>query len=129
MVKGFVSMLYGWISILAVILLASLILSLLLRFTSLGESTLNLVILLLSFLALFIGGFVAGLKAKKRGLVIGLSTGLCFTLFVFCYRYLGLNAGFQLEDFVNHGAYLLLAMLGAIFGVNLSGGEQEETNS
>ncbi|GAA0295082.1 putative membrane protein (TIGR04086 family) [Gracilibacillus halotolerans] len=129
MMKGFISMLYGWVSILAVILLASLILSLLLRFTSLGESTLNLVTLLLSFLALFVGGFVAGMKAKKRGLIIGLSTGLCFTLFVFCYRYLGLNTGFQLADFVNHGAYLLLAMLGAIFGVNLSGGDPDGTSS
>lgn len=126
--KGFISMIYGWISILVVILLASFILSLLLRFTSLGESTLQLVVLLLSFLALFIGGFVAGLKAKKQGLIIGLLTGLLFSLFVFCYRYLGLDSGFQLQDFVNHGAYLLLSMVGAIFGVNLSDGEAEESN-
>ncbi|MFC4388380.1 TIGR04086 family membrane protein [Gracilibacillus marinus] len=123
--KTAVSIFFGWIGIIFVILLASIVLTLLLRFTSLGESTLNLVTLFISFLALFTGGFIAGIKAKKKGIVVGALTSLAFSLFVFFYRYLGLNIGFSITEFVHHSAYLLLAMLGSIIGVNISGGETD----
>lgn len=47
--KTFVSVLFGWIGIFIVLFVASLILALLLRFTSFGESTMELVTLLISF--------------------------------------------------------------------------------
>ncbi|SER73955.1 putative membrane protein, TIGR04086 family [Gracilibacillus ureilyticus] len=124
-----ISVLFGWIGIIAVMFIASVILALLLRFTALGESTLNLVTLLVSFLALFVGGFIAGLKAKHKGIIVGAITSLIFTMVVFFYRYLGLETGFSIVQFVHHTAYLLLAMIGAIIGVNVSGGETAESNS
>ncbi|MFC4404003.1 TIGR04086 family membrane protein [Gracilibacillus xinjiangensis] len=124
--KTAISVLFGWIGIIVVMLAASIILALLLRFTSLGESTLELVTLLISFLALFIGGFIAGLKAKHKGIIVGAITSILFTLFVFFYRFLGVEASFTIVQFVHHAAYLLLAMIGAIIGVNVSGGEVAE---
>ncbi|WP_163582290.1 TIGR04086 family membrane protein [Gracilibacillus saliphilus] len=122
--KTVVGVLYGWIGIFVVMILASVILTLLLRFTSLGESTLEMATLFISFIALFTGGLIAGLKAKHKGILIGTITSLLFTFVVFCYRFLGLQAGFSVVELVNHSAYLLLAIIGAIIGVNLSSEEE-----
>ncbi|WP_208590325.1 TIGR04086 family membrane protein [Gracilibacillus suaedae] len=124
--KTIVGVLYGWIGIFVVMVLASVILTLLLRFTSLGESTLEMATLFISFIALFTGGLIAGLKAKHKGILIGTITSLLFTFVVFCYRFLGLHVGFSVVELVNHSAYLLLAIIGAIIGVNLSS-EEEST--
>ncbi|SFM05063.1 putative membrane protein, TIGR04086 family [Gracilibacillus orientalis] len=122
--KTAVSVLYGWMGIFVVMLVASIILTLLLRFTSLGESTLEMATLFISFIALFTGGLIAGLKAKHKGILVGAITSLLFTFVVFCYRFLGLHLSFSVVELVNHGAYILLAMFGAIIGVNLSSGEE-----
>ncbi|SHN09365.1 TIGR04086 family membrane protein [Gracilibacillus kekensis] len=122
--KTLVSVLYGWVGVVVVMLLASVVLTLLLRFTSLGESTLKMATLFISFIALFTGGLIAGLKAKHKGILVGSITSLLFTFIVFCYRFLGLHLGFSVVELVNHIAYLLLAIIGAIIGVNLSSGEE-----
>ncbi|UOQ47323.1 TIGR04086 family membrane protein [Gracilibacillus caseinilyticus] len=122
--KTIVGVLYGWIGIFVVMLAASIILTLLLRFTSLGESTLEMSTLFISFIALFAGGLIAGLKAKHKGIWVGALTSLLFTFIVFCYRFLGLHLGFSVIELVNHTAYLLLAIIGAIIGVNLSSEEE-----
>ncbi|WP_077065085.1 TIGR04086 family membrane protein [Gracilibacillus massiliensis] len=124
MLKTLVSVLYGWIGVVVVMFLASLVLTLLLRFSSLGESTLEMATLFISFIALFTGGLIAGLKAKHKGILVGSITSLLFTFIVFCYRFLGLHLGFSVVELVNHIAYLLLAIIGAIIGVNLSYGEE-----
>ncbi|MDX8046534.1 TIGR04086 family membrane protein [Gracilibacillus sp. S3-1-1] len=122
--KTIVSVLYGWVGILIVMFLASIILTLLLRFTSLGESTLEIATLFIGFIALFTGGFISGLKAKHKGILVGAITGLLFTFIVFCYRFLGLHLSITVIELVNHAAYLLLAIIGAIIGVNLSSSEE-----
>lgn len=113
------ALLHGWIVILAILLLASLILSLLLRFTSLGASTLSGTTTIISFLALFAGGWVAGLKAGEKGWLIGILTSLGFSLFIFLYQYLGLQTVFSLSQILYHTGFLLTAIVGAIFGVNM----------
>ncbi len=122
--KTLISVLYGWIGVVVVLFIASIVLTLLLRFTSLGESTLELATLFISFIALFTGGLIAGLKAKHKGILVGSITSLLFTFIVFCYRFLGLHLGFSVVELVNHIAYLLLAIIGAIIGVNLSPKEE-----
>ncbi|WP_112181458.1 MULTISPECIES: TIGR04086 family membrane protein [Paraliobacillus] len=114
----FKALLHGWIVILAILLLASLILSLLLRFTSLGASTLSGTTTIISFLALFAGGWVAGLKAGEKGWLIGILTSLGFSLFIFLYQYLGLQTVFSLSQILYHTGFLVTGLVGAIFGVN-----------
>ncbi|WP_117169125.1 TIGR04086 family membrane protein [Paraliobacillus sediminis] len=115
----FKALLHGWIVILAILLLASLILSLLLRFTSLGASTLSGTTTIISFLALFAGGWVAGLKAGEKGWLIGILTSLGFSLFIFLYQYLGLQTVFSLSQIFYHTGFLVTGLVGAIFGVNM----------
>ncbi|EIT85315.1 hypothetical protein A374_11245 [Fictibacillus macauensis ZFHKF-1] len=114
------SMFKGVIAIIATILIASLLLSLLLRFTSMTEESVKWVIIGCSFLALFIGGFLSGRKGKERGLILGTGTALLFSLLVFFVKYLGYHTTFSAEQYMYHGIFLVLCIIGALFGVNTS---------
>ncbi|WP_078552661.1 TIGR04086 family membrane protein [Bacillus alkalicellulosilyticus] len=117
----FSSMLYGLVSIVIIALSFSLVVSLILTFSSLTETSFSWIILIASFLTLFIGGLIAGGKAKQNGLIIGAGTALLFTVVTFLVQYLGYNSVFSTEQLLYHGGYLLCAALGGIIGVNLAG--------
>ncbi|WP_138415582.1 TIGR04086 family membrane protein [Aquibacillus sediminis] len=119
----FTALLYGWIAVLAIMLVTSFILSLLLRFTSLGTSALNGSTIVISLLALFIGGLIAGLKGKENGWILGAGTGIGFTLFVLLYQYLGYNTGLSTTQIIYHAGFLIAALVGGMVGVNLSSNE------
>ncbi|MDN4526261.1 TIGR04086 family membrane protein [Fictibacillus fluitans] len=116
----FSAMIKGVAAILVAIIISSLILSLLLRFTSFTELSLKWVTTGLSFLSLFIGGFLSGKKGKEKGMMLGIGTALLFSLFVFLVQYLGYQTTFTSTQYLYHGIFLLLCMLGSIMGVNVS---------
>ena len=116
----FPAMLYGLISVLFIALSFSFVISLILSFTSLTETSFSWVILVVSFLALFIGGVISGAKSKQKGWLTGLGTGLLFTIITFLVQYLGYNSVFSTEQYLFHGGYILSGILGGIIGVNLS---------
>ncbi len=115
-----IAMIYGVVAILVVVLGSSLLFSLLLKFTTLQESSLSWVILILSFLALFIGGFVSGGKGKEKGWLMGGATGLLYILIVFLFNFLGFDSTFSTEQFFYHTGFLATAMIGGIIGVNVT---------
>ncbi|WP_078545395.1 TIGR04086 family membrane protein [Litchfieldia alkalitelluris] len=111
---------YGITAIFAVIVLTSLLFSLILRFSSVQEASLQWIIVGVSFLALFIGGFISGGKGKEKGWLMGGTTGLLYSLVVFIFQYLGHDATFTTEQSVYHAGFLATAMIGGIFGVNMT---------
>lgn len=117
----FIALLYGWIVVLGLILVASVLLAFLLRFTTFNENTLSWVALVIGLIALFIGGTVAGAKGKAKGWVIGGITGLGFTLFTFLVQYLGYQQAFSLEQSAHHAGFVLAALVGGVIGVNITG--------
>jgi len=114
------AMIYGVITIFVVIILASLLLSLLLRFTSMQESSLSWVVIAVSFLAMFVGGFVTGGKGKEKGWLIGSGSGLLFSIIVFLFQYLGHDSLFSTQQSIYHLGFLATAAIGGIFGVNMT---------
>ncbi|WP_084360952.1 TIGR04086 family membrane protein [Neobacillus fumarioli] len=114
------SVLYGLIFIFAFAAICSLIISLILKFTSTRESSLQYIITVISFIALFGGGFLSGGKRKEKGWLIGGATGLIYSLIVFLFQYLGYDKLFDAEQIIYHICYILIAMMGGILGVNLS---------
>ncbi|WP_010531103.1 TIGR04086 family membrane protein [Lentibacillus jeotgali] len=116
--QQFIGLLYGWIIILGLLLLTSIILAFLLRFTGMNEMTLSWITLAVGLISLFIGGIVAGVKGKEKGWVIGTITGAGFTLFTFLVQYLGYQQGFSLEQSLHHAGFILAALLGGVIGVN-----------
>jgi putative membrane protein (TIGR04086 family) len=118
--RMFSAMLSGLIVVLGIILTCSIIISLLLRFTSLSESSFTWIIIGLSFLALFLGGFVSGKKGKEKGWFLGAGTGFLFSILVFLVQYLGYQIQFDSLQYLYHFGYMLVSLIGGILGVNLA---------
>lgn len=118
----FSAIMFGLLTILCIVLSCSLIFSLLLRFTSLEESSLHWIIMALSFFALFAGGFISGGKGKEKGWLMGGATAILFTGVVLLYQFLGQQEAFSMQQTFYHLGYIATAMFGGIIGVNISGG-------
>lgn len=121
----FHALLYGWITVLGLILISSIIIAFLLRVTSFDDKLLTWVALSIGILSLFIGGLITGLKGKTKGWMIGALTGIGFTIFTFSVQYLGYHQGFSLEQSIHHLAYIFAAIVGGILGVNILGETSE----
>nr|WP_090637771.1 TIGR04086 family membrane protein [Neobacillus massiliamazoniensis] len=114
------SILYGLIFIFFFAAVSSLIFSLILKFTSVREMSLQYVVTAASFIGLFGGGFLSGGKKKEKGWLIGGATGLLYSLIVFIFQYLGYDKLFNTEQMIYHLCYILIAMMGGILGVNIA---------
>ncbi|WP_078413887.1 TIGR04086 family membrane protein [Priestia abyssalis] len=118
------AILFGVMTIFVIALITSVIFSLLLRFTNLNEQSIQWFVLVLSFLTLFIGGFVSGGKGQSKGWLLGASTGLCYSFIVFLIQFLGYDQLFTAQQFMFHGAFIAVAVLGGVFGVNIASNRQ-----
>lgn len=121
-----IGLLYGWVVILGLILLSSVILALLLQFTAFNDPALSWVAFAVGIVSLFIGGFIAGVKGGSKGWILGVITGLGFTLFIFLVQYLGYQQVFSVEQLLHHAGYVAAALLGGMIGVNLAGETKHE---
>lgn len=117
------AVLYGVIAIFLLAVVSSFIFSLLLKFTSVQESSLQYVMTSISFLSIFIGGFITGGNGKQKGWLIGGTTGLVYSLIIFLFQFLGYDSLFSFEQIIYHTCYILTAMMGGILGVNIAGGK------
>lgn len=116
------AIMYGLITVFMLAIVISLIFSLLLRFTSLQETSVAWIIVTLSFITLFIGGFISGGRGKEKGWLLGGATGGAYTLVIFLFQYLGNDSLFTMQQMLFHLGFIGIAALGGIFGVNVSGG-------
>ncbi|NLP49477.1 TIGR04086 family membrane protein [Bacillus sp. RO1] len=116
------AVMYGLITVFMLAIFISFIFSLLLRFTSLQETSVAWIIVTLSFITLFIGGFISGGRGKEKGWLLGGATGGAYTLVIFLFQYLGNDSLFTLQQMLFHLGFIGIAALGGIIGVNISGG-------
>jgi putative membrane protein (TIGR04086 family) len=114
------AVLHGFIAILLLAMVSSLIFSLILQLTSIQESGLQIVITAISFISLFVGGFISGGKGKEKGWLLGGATGLLYSLVIFLFQYLGYDRLFSNAQLIYHTCFILIAMMGGILGVNLT---------
>jgi len=112
--------LFGVISIVTILISTSFILSLILQFSSLKESSIQMFILPITLITLFIGGFVAGFKSGSKGWYMGALTGTGFLIIIWMISFLGFDTALSLKNALIYGSYLLLATIGGVVGVNMS---------
>jgi putative membrane protein (TIGR04086 family) len=118
------AILFGVMTIFVIALMTSFIFSLLLKFTGLTEDSIEWFMLTLSFIALFIGGFVSGGKGQSKGWLLGASTGLSYSFIVFLIQFLGYDQTFTPRQLLFHGGFIATAVLGGVFGVNMTAKRQ-----
>ncbi|PYZ94138.1 TIGR04086 family membrane protein [Salipaludibacillus keqinensis] len=121
------SVLYGVLTIFILVIAASFLSSLVLRFTNVTEATFLWILIGFSFVALFIGGFISGGRSGEKGWFAGTLTALLYSLVVFLTQYLSFNQGFDMQQILMHGGYLLAAILGGMVGVNVRGDSLRES--
>ncbi|WP_033828317.1 TIGR04086 family membrane protein [Bacillus andreraoultii] len=121
-----ISVLIGLGVIYVVAAFCSLIFSLILKFTSVQEIQLNLVITIISFVSLFIGGFVAGGRGKEKGWLLGALTGFLYTGINFMFQYLGFDSVFNFEQLIYYICFTVTAIMGGILGVNIIGNHSRQ---
>jgi len=114
------AVLHGLATILIIAIVCSLISAFILKFSSIQETSLQVVITAVSFISLFVGGFISGGKGKEKGWLLGGVTGLLNSIILFLFQYLGLNSLFDKEQLIYHTCFILIAMMGGILGVNLT---------
>ncbi|MDF2945561.1 MAG: hypothetical protein K0S51_240 [Bacillales bacterium] len=91
----------------------------LLKVTSLQETSMDFVFTITSFLIIMFGGLVSGGKAKEKGLIVGGLSALVFSLIVFLIQYLGYDQMFSMQQWFTHIGYLAISAVGGILGVNM----------
>ncbi|WP_317978317.1 TIGR04086 family membrane protein [Niallia endozanthoxylica] len=112
---------YGTLTILILMIINSILFATILRFTSLEESSVKYIITTISFILIFLGGFISGGRGKQKGWMLGGLTGIVYSIIIFLYQFLGLDSLFNFEQIIYHICYILIAMMGGILGVNMSG--------
>lgn len=110
---------FGWITSLILLISFSFLLALMLRFSSISEKIITSSAVMIGLITLLTAGFIAGLKGKKRGLFLGLATGLAFTLTTFLIQFLGYDMLFSIEQVFYHLGYIIMAIIGSLMGVHL----------
>ncbi|MBN8208434.1 TIGR04086 family membrane protein [Bacillus sp. NTK071] len=123
---AFSSMGSGLLTIVLIVLATSVLLSLILRFTSVSQQGISPIIIVSSVIAFFIGGLIAGGKGGERGWLLGGGTACMYMILLFLIQYLGYRVSMNGEQLLYHGGYGLVCILGGIIGVNLKGGSQRE---
>ncbi|WP_440895967.1 TIGR04086 family membrane protein [Amphibacillus sp. Q70] len=120
------ALMYGWLSIIILLILSSIVLAIFLRFTSLTNPLLDQLAVIIAFIILFISGLISGIKAKQKGWIIGIILSLSYSLMIYLYQYLGYGEQFTLAQILYHLGFLIVTIIGSILGVNIV--ETRKTN-
>lgn len=106
----------GQLIIWVCLFVGSLIVALLLHFTSFDDHYLPHSTYLLHAFALLTGGFTAGKIAGRKGWYYGGLQGILYTLFLLCFSFLALDQMIQLNPFLLAIFAFGLSSIGGIFG-------------
>jgi putative membrane protein (TIGR04086 family) len=110
----------GLVAIVGILFASSLLLSLILHFTTIQEASIQWFLLPITLLTLFMGGVIAGYKSGSKGWYFGGLTGLSFLFIAWLVSFLGFDSVFSYQNLLLYISYLLLAVLGGVIGVNMS---------
>ena len=97
----------------------ALLLSLLLHFTDMKESSLSTNAFLVHGFASLAGGFTAGRRSENKGWYHGSLLGLLYGAIVIIISFLASNASISLHSVLLLGVSLLTGAFGGMIGVNM----------
>lgn len=119
-VKNLKRIIKGDIIAIIITLILLLIFAVVLTYTSVPESTINPVIIVISAVSILVGSSISTLKIKKKGLINGFFVGLIYILAIYIIASItGTGVMLNIAATIMVVASVLAGMLGGIIGVNL----------
>lgn len=110
----------GSITAIVITLILLFIFSIILTYTSIKESAMSPVVIVITAVSILIGSSISTLKIKKMGLVNGALVGLIYILTIYVISSItGLGFSLQLQTIIMMLAAIGAGMIGGIIGVNL----------
>ena len=110
----------GSITAIVITLILLFIFSIILTYTSIKESAMSPVVIVITAVSILIGSSISTLKIKKMGLVNGALVGLIYILTIYVITSItGLGFALQLQTIIMMLAAIGAGMIGGIIGVNL----------
>lgn len=96
------------------------IFSIILTYTSISETVISPVVIVISSISILIGSSISTMKIKKNGLVNGLFVGLIYMLFIYIVSSL-INTGFAVTttSIIMILSGVIAGIIGGIVGVNI----------
>lgn len=111
-------LLAGLLLIWVVVIAGSMLVTFLLRWTSVQESSLPLFTYGINGVALIGGGWLAGRKSKRKGWLYGGMAGLLYALIVWMIAFLAFDTSMRLNPLLFAVGAFGLSALGGVVGVN-----------
>ena len=120
MKANIIRILKGSITAIVITLILLFIFSIILTYTSIKESAMSPVVIVITAVSILIGSSISTLKIKKMGLVNGALVGLIYILTIYVISSItGLGFALQLQTIIMMLAAIGAGMIGGIIGVNL----------
>ncbi|MFO7263004.1 MAG: hypothetical protein A6D91_02070 [Bacillaceae bacterium G1] len=114
----FTPMLWGIVYTIAIVLAGSLIIALLLEWTTFSESQVPLIMYVINGIALLFGGFIAGRRSSTRGWLSGALSGLGYGLLMLLIGFLAFDMPLQAPAVAFLAIAALLSAFGGMLGIN-----------
>lgn len=118
--KNIIRIIKGSVTAIILTLLLLLIFAIILTYTSLKESVINPVIIVISVISILIGSSISTLKISKNGLLNGGLVGIIYILTIYLLSSITSSGfGINLYSIIMMILSIIAGMIGGIIGVNL----------
>ncbi|GMK38358.1 hypothetical protein PCCS19_14120 [Paenibacillus sp. CCS19] len=97
----------------------ALLLSLILKFSSMQETSLPMYAMTIHGCASFAGGFASGKRSGRKGWYFGGGLGILYALIIILIGFLSVNAGFSSHTWNLLAVVIPAGAIGGMIGVNL----------
>lgn len=118
--KNIIRIIKGSVTAIILTLLLLLIFAIILTYTSLKESVINPVIIVISVVSILIGSSISTLKISKNGLLNGALVGIIYILTIYLLSSITSSGfGINLYSIIMMILSIIAGMIGGILGVNM----------
>ncbi|SDH57118.1 putative membrane protein, TIGR04086 family [Alteribacillus persepolensis] len=108
----------GMAVIICLLIACAFIFSVLFRFTTVSEDTMQWLLYILAIISFGIGGIIAGIKSKEKGLITGVITAGAVICLIVLFQYLGYDSSITSSQVILFASFLISSAVGAAIGVN-----------
>ncbi|RPF55519.1 TIGR04086 family membrane protein [Aquisalibacillus elongatus] len=108
----------GVVTVIALMLVSSLIIALLVNFTDMSSSAFSWTSFITSVLVLIVGGFYGGRKSEEKGWLTGIIVGVIYIIGIMIYQFLAQDAWMYESQALYFLIFIVAAIVGGMLGVN-----------